>query len=184
MNIANVSFYLQGVVVTRIGGVILGNKKLTFILFIIYFLALNWLVLLKLHFSIDQIDKVQVINLIPLNNSVFSEVYNNVRIFVPFGIFICMLKSNWSMMKKVLSTFGLTLSFEMIQFVLAIGRSDITDIMANTLGGIIGIGIYYFLFWILKNKTHIFINLCALVLTSCVLFFIIFIFNRHIILNL
>lgn len=162
----------------------MGNKKLTFILFLIYFLALNWLVLFKLHFSFDQIDKVRVINLIPLNNSVFSEVYNNIRIFVPFGIFICMLKSKWSMMKKVLSTFGLTLSFEMIQFVLAIGRSDITDILANTLGGTIGIGIYYLLFWILKHRTNVFINLCALVLTSCALFFIIFIFNRHVILNL
>ncbi|PEJ58329.1 hypothetical protein CN692_08625 [Bacillus sp. AFS002410] len=157
----------------------MGNKKLTFVLFIIYLLALNWLVLFKLQFSFDQITRVRVINLIPLNGSVFSEVYNNIRIFVPFGIYICMLKSNWSFLKKLLSFFGLTLAFEIIQYVLAIGISDITDILANTLGGLIGIGIYELLFKIFKHRTNKFINLLALVLTSFALLFIIFIFKRH-----
>ena len=164
---------------TRFGGEILGNKKLTFVLFIIYVLALNWLVLFKLQFSFDQIDRVRVINMIPLNGSVFSEVYNNIRIFVPLGIYICMLKSKWSFIKKLFTIFGLTLAFEFLQFVLAIGRSDITDILANTLGGTIGIGIHKLLFMILKHRTNKFINLFALVLTSCALFFIIFIFKRH-----
>jgi len=170
--------------VTRIGGKILGNKKLTFVLFIIYLVALNWLVLFKLHYSFDQIDRVRVINMIPLNNYVFSEVYNNIRIFVPLGIYICIFKSKWSFLKKLLSIFGLTLAFETIQFVLAIGRSDITDILANTLGGAIGIGVYELLFKILKHRTNKFINLFAGVLTLCALYFIIFIFNRHVILNL
>lgn len=155
------------------------NKKLTFVLFIIYVLALIWLVLFKLQFSFDQIDRVRVINMIPLNKSVFFEVYNNIRIFVPLGIYICMLKSKWSFMKKLLSIIGFTLAFEIIQFVFAIGRSDITDILANTLGGTIGIGIYELLFKILKHRTNKFINILALVLTSCVMFFIIFIFKRH-----
>ncbi len=155
------------------------NKKLTFILFLIYVLALIWLVLFKLQFSFDQIDRVRVMNMIPLNKSDFSEVYNNIRIFVPLGIYICMLKSKWSFMKKLLLIIGFTLTFEITQFVLAIGRSDITDILANTLGGTIGIGIYELLFKILKHRTNKLINLFALVLTSCALFFIIFIFKRH-----
>jgi glycopeptide antibiotics resistance protein len=157
----------------------LESKKLTFALFIIYVVALIWLVLFKLQFSLDHIERVRVINMIPLNESVFSEVYNNIRIFVPLGIFICMLKSKWSFMKKLISIIGFTLAFESIQFVLAIGRSDITDILANTLGGIVGICIYELLFKILKHRTNKFINLIALVLTSCAIFFIIFIFKRH-----
>ncbi|MGE6596971.1 hypothetical protein [Bacillus proteolyticus] len=39
---------------------------MTFVLFIIYALALIWLVLFKLQFSFDQIDRVRVINMIPL----------------------------------------------------------------------------------------------------------------------
>ncbi len=95
------------------------------------------------------------------------------------GIYISMLKSKWSFFSKLLSIMGVTLVFEFIQFVFAIGRSDITDILANTLGGTIGIGIYELLFKILKHRTNKFINLFALLLTSCVLFFIIFIFKRH-----
>lgn len=157
----------------------MGNKKLTFVLFIIYLAALIWLVLFKLHFSFDQIDRVRVINMIPLNMYDFSDVYNNIRIFVPLGIYICMLKSKWSFMKKLIPMIGLTLAFEMIQFVFAIGRSDITDILANTLGGAIGIAIYELLFKILKHRTNKILNLCALVLTACVMIFIIFIFKRH-----
>ena len=82
-------------------------------------------------------------------------------------------------MKKILSIIGLTLVFESIQFVLAIGISDITDIIANTLGGVIGIGIYELLFKVLKHRSYKFINLFALVLTFCAIFFIIFIFKRH-----
>jgi glycopeptide antibiotics resistance protein len=72
------------------------------------------------------------------------------------------------------------LSFEIIQFVLAIGRSDFTDILANTLGGVIGIGIYQLIFKLLKHRTNIFINLFSLCVTSFVMYFIIFIFKRHI----
>lgn len=157
----------------------MGNKKLTFVLFIIYVLALIWLVLFKLQFTFGQIERVRVINMIPLNGSIFSEVYNNIRIFVPLGIYISMLKSKWSLMKKLLLIVGCTLVFEITQFVLAIGVSDITDILANTLGGIVGICFYKLLSKILKHKTNKFINLLAIVLTSCALFFILFIFKRH-----
>ena len=158
----------------------MGNKKLTFVLFIIYLAALIWLVLFKLQFSFEQIDRVRVINMIPLKEYDSSDVYNNIRIFVPLGIYIRMLKSKWSFMKKLLPIIGLTLAFEIIQFVLAIGRSDITDILANTLGGTIGIAIYELLFKILKHRTNKILNLFALVVTSCAMIFIIFIFKRHV----
>lgn len=163
----------------EIGGETLGNKKLTFGLFTVYVLVLIWLVLFKLQFSFDQLDRVRVMNLIPFNQSVFSEVFNNIRIFIPLGIYLCMLKSKWPFLKKILTIIGFTLAFEIIQFVLAIGRSDLTDILANTLGGAIGIGIYELLFKVLKHRTNIFINLFSLVLTSFVIFFIIFIFKSH-----
>ena len=73
------------------------------------------------------------------------------------GIYISMLKSEWSFSKKVFTIIGFTMSFEIIQFVLAIGRSDFTDILANTLGGVIGIGIYQLLFKLLKHRTNIYI---------------------------
>ena len=157
----------------------MGNKKLTYILFGIYAVMLVWLVLFKLKFSFDQLDRVRVINLIPLNQSVFSEVYNNVRIFVPLGIYIGMLKSNWSLAKKMGVIIGFTFAFEAIQYVFAIGRSDVTDLLANTLGGVIGLGIYQLLLKILKHRTNAVINIFVLVFTALIVFFVLFVFRRH-----
>lgn len=50
-------------------------------------------------------------------------------------IYICMLKSKWSFVKKVLAIVVLTLAFEISQYIFVIGRADITDVLSNTLGG-------------------------------------------------
>jgi glycopeptide antibiotics resistance protein len=46
-----------------------------------------------------------------------------------------------------------------VQIAFAIGRADITDVLTNTLGGIIGIGIYALLLKLLKGKTNTIINI-------------------------
>lgn len=69
-------------------------------------------------------------------------------------------------MKKLLAIVGLTFAFEIIQFIFAIGRTDITDVLSNTLGGIIGIGIYALLSKVLKSRTNKVINVVALLLIS------------------
>ena len=89
-----------------------------------------------------------------------------------------MIKSNWSYVKMVLTIIGVTVAFEIIQFIFAMGRTDITDVFGNTLGGIIGIGIYVLLNKILKNRTDKIINIITLVLTVCVLLFFALLFFR------
>ena len=136
------------------------NDTLTFLLFIIYGLVLIWIILFKLHFSFAGMDRVRIINLIPFQGSGIgaNEIYN-VLFFIPFGIYICMLKSKWSFIKKVIIIFSLSLSFEVIQFIFAIGRTDVTDLLCNTLGGITGIGIYELLSKMLKNRTNKVMNM-------------------------
>lgn len=154
------------------------NKKrniLTMILFVIYLLLLVSIILFKLPFYSAGAEGIRVINLIPFQGSfdesgviLMREIIYNILLFLPFGIYLCMLKSEWTFMKKVLPIMGLTVTFEVIQFVFAIGRSDITDILDNTFGGLIGIGIYAFLFRIFKSRTVKIVNMLALVLTVCV----------------
>jgi glycopeptide antibiotics resistance protein len=149
------------------------NNTLTLVLFIVYILTLIWIILFKLHFSFAEIDRVSIINLIPFQGLTAigaNEIYNIV-FFIPFGIYICMLKNKWSFIIKVIIIFCLSLSFEIVQFIFAIGRSDITDLLCNTLGGITGIGIYALSFKILKNKTNKVLNIVFLVLTVCILLF-------------
>lgn len=148
------------------------QNRLTLVLFIIYLLALTWLILFKLQFSIAVLDEGRLINLIPLLGSFddsgvirFSEIGNNIFAFIPLGIYSCMLKRKWSFVKKVLAIVVLTLAFEITQFIFIIGRADITDVLSNTLGGVIGIGIYALAFKFMTGKTNKVITVIAAVLT-------------------
>lgn len=149
------------------------NKKqrnLSIGLFIIYFLFLIWIILFKLQLSFAYLDHIRNINLIPFSGSVivngkvdFSEIIDNVLAFVPYGIFICMLKSQSSFTIKVIPIFMTSLLFEILQFIFAIGASDITDLIANTLGGIIGIGIFFVMSKIFKEKAYKIVNIITLI---------------------
>ena len=120
-----------------------------------------------------------MINLIPLLGSFdargairFGEIRNNILAFIPFGIYIGMLKANWSFAKRVLATAVLTLAFEATQFIFAIGRADITDVLSNTLGGVIGIGIYALVSKFLKGRTNKVLNVLAAIFTISALSFV------------
>jgi glycopeptide antibiotics resistance protein len=149
------------------------RNTLIIVLFVVYMLLLTGIILFKLPFYSEELsDGIRVINLIPFQGSfdangslLLREIIYNILLFIPLGIYICMLKSGWPFMKKAFPVIGLSLSFEIIQFIFAIGRSDITDVLGNTLGGIIGIGIYALLFKIFKRRTVKVINILALALT-------------------
>ena len=101
-----------------------------------------------------------------------SEIINNIIVFVPVGIYICMLKENWSILRKISVGFFISLGIEVLQFILSIGATDITDLIGNTLGGIIGIGVFYLFSKLFKNKTNSIINTLALIATILLLAFI------------
>ena len=163
------------------------NKRnaLTFMLFSIYLLALTWLILFKLQFSISVMREGRVLNLIPLLGSIdngavrFTEIINNILAFIPLGIYICMLKSKWPFVKKVLAITVLSLAYETAQFIFVIGRADITDVLSNTLGGVIGISVYVLASKLLKGKTNWVINIVALILTVIVVLFVTVLVVNH-----
>ncbi|HBF4348173.1 TPA: glycopeptide resistance protein VanZ1 [Clostridioides difficile] len=150
-------------------------------LFIVYIIILTWIILFKLQFDISSLETMNLrsINLIPfagsliINNRVdISEIILNVAIFVPFGIYVCMLKEEWSFIKKVIPIFITSLVFETLQYIFALGVSDITDLIGNTLGGIIGIAVFMLLSKIFKNNTIKIINVLALIVTIIVVLFL------------
>ena len=155
-----------------------GNRQhnLTRILFAVYLLILVWILLFKMSFSIDELYKPRSVNLIPFMGSVIvngridiSEIINNILVFIPVGIYICMLKKDWSILKKLSVGFFISLGIEVLQFVLALGATDITDLIGNTFGGIIGIGVFYLFSKVFKNKTNAIINILALIATILLL---------------
>jgi glycopeptide antibiotics resistance protein len=107
-----------------------------------------------------------------VNNRIeFSEIYDNILVFVPFGLYVSMLKSNWSFLKKVAPIAGVSLLYEVLQFIFSVGASDVTDLIGNTFGGIIGIAIYIVFRRLLKTdfKTNKILNIIALIGTICVI---------------
>ena len=147
------------------------ENYLTKVLFIFYILALIWIILFKMQFSFKGLVTSRSINLIPFGESIMvngmidvKEIIANVLIFIPFGIYISMLKSEWTFIKKVGSGFIISFAVEILQFIFAIGASDITDIIGNTLGGIIGIGIFYAFYKVFREKAIKIINVVALIL--------------------
>ena len=81
-----------------------------------------------------------------------TEIFPNIMIFVPFGVFIPIV---FKRMRKIymtaLAAFTVILSIEVFQYF--IGRSsDIDDLIANLLGGMIGYGIFKILSCLFKNK--------------------------------
>ena len=148
------------------------QRNLTRILFAVYFLILVWILLFKMSFSLDELYKNRSINLIPFMGSVvvngriyINEIIDNILVFIPLGIYICMLKEDWSILRKISVGFFISLGIEVLQFILAIGATDITDLLGNTLGGILGIGVFYLFSKLFKNKTNKIINTLALIAT-------------------
>ena len=148
------------------------QRNLTRILFAVYFLILVWILLFKMSFSLDELYKDRSINIIPFMGSVvvngriyINEIIDNILVFIPIGIYICMLKEDWSILRKISVGFFISLGIEVLQFVLAIGATDITDLLGNTLGGIIGIGVFYLFSKLFNNKTNKIINILALIVT-------------------
>ena len=146
------------------------SKKITKGLLIVYLLALTWIIIFKLQFSFKDIDHLRSVNLIPFRGSVivngtisFGEIYNNVFAFIPFGILLCALQQEKPFLKKFIPIFLISLFFETVQFVFAIGASDITDLLANTLGGVIGMGVFFILSKIFKAKVNKVVNIFSLI---------------------
>ena len=133
------------------------TKSITVALTAIYFFMVVWIILFKMSTlsEIPYLDHIRNINLIPFHYDEetsfhLSEVLENVMIFIPLGIYFKMLKITGK--KAILCGLTFSLCLEVLQFILAVGVTDITDIITNTIGTAIGIGIYVLLFRIFKKS--------------------------------
>ncbi len=140
------------------------TNRFTTVLFIIYLVAMCWILLFKLGVRFSYMGKRNV-NLIPFRESLIlnSENILNVVIFVPLGIYAGILFERWTFGKKLLFFFLLSLTVEGLQYILRVGAFDVTDIVTNTLGGIIGFIMFKAIDKAFNNsvKAQKFINLFA-----------------------
>ena len=142
------------------------QRRMSIIVFGFYLFLLTWLVLFKLSADIGKIWHVNMrsVNLVPFKASVIvndklqlSEIIYNILVFVPLGVYVQIFKPDWGI-KKILPGLILSITYETIQYVFAIGASDITDVMGNTLGSGLGIGLCVVLRRFFFDKHVVIIN--------------------------
>ena len=155
------------------------SKTLTGILAAIYLILLTWIILLKMRFSFSDLPHIRNINLIPFHASVivngtidFDKIINNFLVFLPVGLYTCMLKPHWNLFRKIAPAFFLSLLYEVLQYLFAIGATDITDLISNTLGGCAGVLLFVLLAKILKGRTVRILNIAAAVCTVLLIAFL------------
>ena len=146
----------------------LSSKKTTQYLFVAYLFLLSWCILLKFETQLENIvffRDTRVINWIPfaqptiVNGEVVeAEMVLNLLFFVPLGLCLPLIKSNWSYRKVIALGFLLSLLYESLQFALAIGMSDVTDLLLNTLGVCLGLLLYQLSLKILASQTITWVN--------------------------
>ena len=151
------------------------SKKLTVGLLIIYLAVLTWIIVFKMEFDLS----LRSINLIPFAESASvngrvdtSEILLNMVVFIPFGVYLSIIKPKWNFIQKVLPIFLVTLLYEVVQYIFAIGASDITDLLGNTLGGVIGIALFVLFAKILDKNTVKILNILATIGTTLVVIFL------------
>lgn len=151
------------------------EQRITTVLLTIYLIILTWIILLKMQVTTKMLPSIRNINLIPYGQSVivngridFTEIINNAIAFIPVGVYVAMLKPEWSFIKKVLPSVGISLIYEVLQYVFAIGATDITDVINNTIGGIVGVCIAALCFTMFKEKAYKVLRTLAIIGTVLV----------------
>jgi len=121
------------------------EKALSRTLLVLYLVVLTWLVLFKFSFHASAIASLHArsLNLIPLAASGgMGEIFDNCLFFIPFGLLLSLNFKRVALKRKLVAILLFSLAAEIIQYLFAIGASDITDVITNTLGGLLGLTLY------------------------------------------
>ena len=122
-----------------------GDRTQLTALFSVYLVLLIWVVLWRLGPPYVGGSGSRHIKLVPFLSSDGAgasaplEVVANVLLFVPFGLYLGLLVPSWPRWRSVGVIAATSLALESAQYVLAVGVSDITDVISNSTGGAIGL---------------------------------------------
>ena len=70
--------------------------------------------------------------------AVFTNLFGNILIFVPYGFFISVASRMRGFLMTLFYSLGLSLGVEVFQLLTRVGSFDVDDLLLNTIGGILG----------------------------------------------
>ena len=123
-----------------------------YITFVLYMTLLNRSMGNAIDYNLDLFWSYKDMLRVP-GNYYFKEIVLNIALFVPFGFLLPMLFEKLDSIKLiVLLSFIFSLFIETSQLVFKVGLFELDDLFDNTLGAVIGYGIFYSLGSLISNK--------------------------------
>jgi glycopeptide antibiotics resistance protein len=113
-----------------------------------YLAVLLWVVLFKLSYDVVAVVRdyrTRSLNLLPFAGVSWAhdgELISNVVVFLPLGVLLGVVLTRLAWWWKLAVAFLVSVALETTQYVLAIGTTDITDVITNTLGALVGLVLY------------------------------------------
>ncbi len=164
------------------------SKRLTYALLLIYLISLVWIIVLKFNLVAYHAGVERSINWIPFprlfglpGQGDRNELLLNVLIFVPYGLYSGILWQKWTLPRLIPVFLTSSFLFESSQYFLKYGAFDATDLVNNTLGGILGWITYQGLKKLAKSPklARKWVNIFALIGTGIILGLLLFLkFNQ------
>ena len=139
------------------------------VMFGVYLLFLVWAILWKCRVPFIG-GTERVINLIPFSGNAGYEKLFNLVLFVPLGLYIAAIAKIHGVIKQIITVFAVSLVFEILQYTLAIGSSDTTDLILNTFGGASGIAGFFLLKKLSGKHTNKVVLIAGGIITTVVLY--------------
>ena len=114
-------------------------------MFAVYVALLAWIVLWKLEIPFVGTGAERQVKLIPFVATARAGESDPLEVvvflFVPFGVYLRLLSPSCRTWVPIAVIAGASIGLEVTQYGLAVGRSDVSDVVANTVGGLVGLGL-------------------------------------------
>lgn len=123
------------------------ERRLIVGLLVVYLALLAWLILWKLEVPWVGAGSLRELKLVPFlaagdaGASTVREVVANVAFFVPLGAYAGLLAPTWRWRRALAVGAAVSAVLEIAQYVLAVGSSDVTDVISNSAGSLLGFGL-------------------------------------------
>jgi glycopeptide antibiotics resistance protein len=159
-------------------------KSLSKAVFGLYLLTLLWLVLFKFSYDFSSVlldHQARSLNLIPFLGSSqgnMHEMIDNFVVFIPLGLLLGINLKKVTFWRKLAFISIFSLAVEILQFIFAIGITDITDVITNTFGGLVGLLVYDLgKRYVDNKKLDLFITVVGMVLLIILILLRVFVFR-------
>src|SRR5690242_19605255 len=122
-------------------------------LLVLYLIILIWVVFFKLRLSLTSVfeGNQRSVNFVQFGapaiingETSYGEMVLNCLFFIPFGLLLSVNFKRVRFLAQFLFIVVFSLAVELIQYIFAMGATDVTDLIANAAGGLAGLLLYSF----------------------------------------